>query len=119
VLGAPIEVVVADHKNSADRAGRSPRLFDNQHVDRSWMCPAVRGVIVQRIADTRGRIAMLSAPAPSGCPNDSWTAATAGFVRQPLGAGPRSASRSCAVSAMRCTISGLGRAGHIHDASTC
>src|SRR5215212_6240078 len=33
-LGVPIEVVVADHRNSSDRAGTIARdWFDTQHVD--------------------------------------------------------------------------------------
>src|SRR5438445_2698138 len=61
VLGAPIELVVADHKNSADRAGAIARdWFDAQHIDAIMdVSGSSEALIVQRIADTRGKIVLL------------------------------------------------------------
>ena len=43
VLGAPIEVLIADHQNSADRAAAIARdWFDNRMSMRSWMSPVRR-----------------------------------------------------------------------------
>ncbi len=82
VLGAPIEVVVADHKNSADRAGAIARdWFDNQHVDAVMdVSGSSEALIVQRIADTRGRIAMLSAPGAERLTNEACTATAVHYV---------------------------------------
>ncbi len=64
VLGAPIEVVVADHKNTTERALRIARdWFDNQHVDAIMdVSGSSEAQIVQRFGDTRHKIVMLSAP---------------------------------------------------------
>src|SRR5437660_6161050 len=76
VLGAPIEVVVADHKNSADRAAAIARdWFDAQHVDAIMdVSGSSEALIVQRIGDTRGRIVLLSAPGAERLTNEACTA---------------------------------------------
>src|SRR5215212_8477614 len=52
VLGAPIEVVVADHHNSSDRAGAIARdWFETQQVDAIMdVSGSSEALIVQRIA---------------------------------------------------------------------
>src|SRR5947209_14837943 len=52
VLGAPIELVIADHHNSSDRAGAIAReWFDDQHVDAVLdVSGSSEAQIVQRIA---------------------------------------------------------------------
>jgi branched-chain amino acid transport system substrate-binding protein len=76
VLGAPIEVVIADQKNSADRAAAIARdWFDHQHVDAIMdVSGSSEALIVQRIADIRGRIVMLSAPGAERLTNEACTA---------------------------------------------
>ena len=75
VLGAPIEVVIADQKNSADRAAAIARdWFDHQHVDAIMdVSGSSEALIVQRIADIRGRIVMLSAPGAERLTNEACT----------------------------------------------
>jgi len=57
VLGAPIELVVADHHNSADRAAAIARdWFDAQHIDAILdVSGSSEALIVQRVADTATR----------------------------------------------------------------
>jgi branched-chain amino acid transport system substrate-binding protein len=64
VLGAPIEVLVADHKANPDRAANIARdWFENRHVDAimdvSGSSPAL---VVQAIANTEHKIVVLNAP---------------------------------------------------------
>jgi branched-chain amino acid transport system substrate-binding protein len=75
VLGAPIELVVADHKNSADRAGAIARdWFDHQHVDAVMdVSGSSEALIVQRIADTRSRIVLLNGPGAERLTNEACT----------------------------------------------
>jgi branched-chain amino acid transport system substrate-binding protein len=64
VLGAPIELVVADHRDNADRAAGIARdWFDKQHVDAIIdVSGSSEALYVQRIADTRNKIVILNAP---------------------------------------------------------
>ena len=64
VLGAPIEVLIADHKANPDRAANIARdWFENRHVDAimdvSGSSPAL---VVQAIANTEHKIVILNAP---------------------------------------------------------
>jgi branched-chain amino acid transport system substrate-binding protein len=58
VLGAPIEVVVGDHRNSASRAAAIARdWFTNQQVDAIMdVTGSSEALIVQTIADTQHKI---------------------------------------------------------------
>jgi branched-chain amino acid transport system substrate-binding protein len=62
VLGAPIEVVVADHHNNADQAAQVARdWFDHQHVDAVMdVAGSSEALIVQRIGDVRDRVVILN-----------------------------------------------------------
>ncbi len=82
LLGAPIEVVIADHKNSADRAAAIARdWFDNQHVDAIMdVSGSSEALIVQRIGDTRGKIVMLSAAGAERLTNEACTATAVHYV---------------------------------------
>jgi branched-chain amino acid transport system substrate-binding protein len=76
VLGAPIEVVVADHQTSPDRAADIARTWFSQDrvdaiMDVSGSSPAL---IVQAIAGTRDKIVMLSAPGALRLTNEACTA---------------------------------------------
>src|SRR5438270_10801883 len=64
VLGAPIEVLVADHRNSSDRAGSIARdWFDTQHLDAILdVGGSSEALIVQRIADSRHKLLSLTGP---------------------------------------------------------
>jgi branched-chain amino acid transport system substrate-binding protein len=64
VLGAPIEVVVADHHDSPDQAATIARdWFDHQHVDAIVdVSGSSEALYVQRIGDVRGKIVILNAP---------------------------------------------------------
>jgi branched-chain amino acid transport system substrate-binding protein len=82
VLGAPIEVLVADQHDSPDRAASIARdWFTNQHVDAimdvSGSSPAL---IVQAIADARNKIIMLSAPGAERLSNEACTATSVHWV---------------------------------------
>jgi branched-chain amino acid transport system substrate-binding protein len=81
-LGAPIEVVVADHQNSTDRAGQIARdWFENQHVDAIMdVSGSSEALIVQRIADTRHKIVMLSGPGAQRLTNEACTPTSVHYV---------------------------------------
>ncbi len=82
VLGAPIELVVADHHNSADRAAAIARdWFDAQHVDAILdVSGSSEALIVQRIADTRHKIVSLSGPGAERLTNEACTATSIHYV---------------------------------------
>src|SRR5215472_2435551 len=74
VLGAPIQVVVADHHDNADKAAAIARdWFGNQHVDAIMdVSGSSEALIVQAIGGTRDKIVILNAPganrlAAEGC----------------------------------------------------
>ena len=64
VLGAPIQVVVADHHSSADQAAAIARdWYGDQHVDAIMdVSGSSEALIVQAIAATRDKIVVLNAP---------------------------------------------------------
>jgi branched-chain amino acid transport system substrate-binding protein len=82
VLGAPIEVLVADHRNSSDRAGSIARdWFDTQHVDAILdVSGSSEALIVQRIGDARHKIVSLSAPGAERLTNEACTATSIQYV---------------------------------------
>jgi branched-chain amino acid transport system substrate-binding protein len=75
VLGAPIEVMVADHQNSTNRAGAIAReWFSNQHVDAIMdVSGSSEALIVQAIGGTRNKIVSLSAPGAVRLSNEACT----------------------------------------------
>jgi len=75
VLGAPIEIVVADHDNSADRAAAIARdWFANQHVDAIMdVTGSSEALIVQAIAGTRQKIISLSSAVAERLSNEACT----------------------------------------------
>ena len=82
VLGAPIELVIADHHNSADRAAAIARdWFDAQHVDAILdVSGSSEALIVQRIADNRHKIVSLSGPGADRLTNEACTATSVHYV---------------------------------------
>ena len=76
VLGAPIEVVVADHENRADRAAAITRdWFGTQHVDAIMdVTGSSEALIVQAIAGTRHKIISLSSAVAERLSNEACTA---------------------------------------------
>jgi branched-chain amino acid transport system substrate-binding protein len=76
VLGAPIEVVVADHHNSSDRAAAIARdWFANQHVDAIMdITGSSEALIVQAIANTRNKIIVLNSAGAARLSNEACTA---------------------------------------------
>lgn len=76
VLGAPIELVIADHKDSPDRAAAIAReWFGAGHVDAVMdVSGSSEALIVQAIAATRNKIVSLSAPAAERLTNEACTA---------------------------------------------
>jgi branched-chain amino acid transport system substrate-binding protein len=82
VLGAPIELLVADHRNSSDRAGSIARdWFDAQHGDAILdVSGSSEALIVQRIADTRHKIVSLSGPGADRLTNEACTATSVHYV---------------------------------------
>ena len=82
VAGAPIEIVVADHKNSTDRALRIARdWLDNQRVDAIMdVSGSSEAQIVQRFADARHKIVVLNAPGALRLSNEACTATSIHYV---------------------------------------
>lgn len=82
VLGAPIELLVEDHHNSADRALAIARdWFDKQHVDAIMdVSGSSEALLVQRFGDLRHKIVSLSAPAASRLSNEGCTATSIHYV---------------------------------------
>ncbi len=82
VLGAPIEIVVADHENSTDRAGAIARdWFSNQHVDAIMdVSGSPQALIVQAIGGTRDKIVSLSAPGAVRLTNEACNATSVHYV---------------------------------------
>ena len=76
VLGAPIEILVADHENRADRAAAIARdWFGNQHVDAIMdVTGSSEALIVQAIAATRHKIIALSSAVAERLSNEACTA---------------------------------------------
>ena len=64
VLGAPIQIVVADHHDNPDQAAAIARdWFDKQHVDAIMdVAGSSEALIVQAIGGTRNKIVILNAP---------------------------------------------------------
>jgi branched-chain amino acid transport system substrate-binding protein len=76
VLGAPIQILTADHHESADQAAVIARdWFGNQNVDAildvSGSSPAL---YVQRLAETRNKIVILNAPGANRLTGEACTA---------------------------------------------
>ncbi len=82
VLGAPIEVVVADHASSTDRAGSIAReWFDKEKLDVVVdVSGSSEALIVQRIADTRHKIAILNSAAAVRLTNEACTPTSIQYV---------------------------------------
>ena len=76
VAGAPIDVVVADQHNNTDDAGVIARdWFDKQHVDAVMdVSGSSEALLVQRIADVRGKIVILNAPGANRLTEEACTA---------------------------------------------
>jgi branched-chain amino acid transport system substrate-binding protein len=82
VMGAPIQVVVADHHDSADQAAAIARdWFDHQHVDAIMdVAGSSEALYVQRIADTRGKIVILNAPGANRLTQEGCTATSVHYT---------------------------------------
>lgn len=76
VLGAPIDVLVADHHNHPDRAAEIARdWFDNQHVDAIMdVTGSSEALIVQALANTRHKIVILNSAVAARLSNEACTA---------------------------------------------
>ncbi|MGE5268322.1 MAG: ABC transporter substrate-binding protein [Thiohalocapsa sp.] len=75
VLGAPIEVLVADHHNSSDRAAAIARdWFTNRHVDAIMdVSGSSEALIVQAIGGARHKIVVLNGPGAERLTNEACT----------------------------------------------
>ena len=82
VLGVPIEVLVADHQNSTNRAGTIAReWFANDHVDAIMdVSGSSEALIVQAMAGTRNKIVSLSAAAATRLSNEACTPTSIHYV---------------------------------------
>jgi branched-chain amino acid transport system substrate-binding protein len=82
VLGAPIEIVTGDHKNSANLAAAIARdWFANQKVDAIMdVTGSSEALIVQAIAATRNKIISLSAPGAVRLTNEACTPTSIHYV---------------------------------------
>jgi branched-chain amino acid transport system substrate-binding protein len=82
VLGAPIEIVTGDHKNSANLAAAIARdWFANQKVDAIMdVSGSSEALIVQAIAATRNKIISLSAPGAVRLTNEACTPTSIHYV---------------------------------------
>jgi len=75
VLGAPIEIVVADGKASSNHAGRIARdWFTDQHVDALMdVTGSSEALLVQAIANTQHKIVILNSAVASRLSNEACT----------------------------------------------
>jgi branched-chain amino acid transport system substrate-binding protein len=82
VLGAPIQVIVADHHNSADRAAAIARdWYGDQHVDAVMdVSGSSEALIVQAIAGTRDKIVILNAPGANRLTEEGCTATSVHYT---------------------------------------
>lgn len=82
VLGAPIQVVVADHHDSADTAAAIARdWFGNQHVDAIMdVAGSSEALIVQAIGGTRDKIVILNAPGANRLSQEGCTATSVHYT---------------------------------------
>ncbi|MBV9964351.1 MAG: ABC transporter substrate-binding protein, partial [Alphaproteobacteria bacterium] len=82
VLGAPIEVLVEDHHNSADQAAAIARdWFDHKGIDAILdVTGSSEALIVQRIGDVRHKIVSLSGPGADRLTNEACTATSIHYV---------------------------------------
>jgi branched-chain amino acid transport system substrate-binding protein len=82
VLGAPIQVVVADHHDNADQAATIARdWFEKQHVDAIMdVSGSSEALIVQRVADTRDKIVILNAPGANRLSQEGCTATSVHYT---------------------------------------
>ena len=78
VLGAPIELVVADHQNKADIAAATAReWFDTGHVDAILdVAASAPALAVAEIAKTKNRIAVFNGPGAVRLTNEACTPVT-------------------------------------------
>jgi branched-chain amino acid transport system substrate-binding protein len=76
VLGAPLQVVVADHHDNADQAATIARdWFDHQHVDAIMdVAGSSEALYVQRLADIRDKVVILNAPGANRLTEEACTA---------------------------------------------
>ena len=96
VLGAPVQVVVADHQSSADRAAAIARdWFGDEHVDAVMeVSGSSEGLIVQAIANTRDKIAVLNAPGATRLTNEGCTATAIHYTNDTYATAHRSLGRA-------------------------
>ena len=82
VLGAPIEVVTADHHSSADQAAAIARdWYGDQHVDAIVdVSGSSEALIVQAIAGTRDKIVILNAPGANRLTEEGCTATSVHYT---------------------------------------
>jgi branched-chain amino acid transport system substrate-binding protein len=82
VLGTPIEIVIADHNNSPNRAAAIARdWFEIQHVDAIMdVTGSSEGLIVQRIGDVRDKIVSLSSAVAARLSNEACTSTSIHYV---------------------------------------
>jgi branched-chain amino acid transport system substrate-binding protein len=82
VLGAPIQVVVADHHDNPDQAAAIARdWFDKQHVDAIMdVSGSSQALYVQRLADTRNKIAIFNAPGANRLTGEACTATSVHYT---------------------------------------
>ena len=82
VLDAPIDLLVADHQNSTNRAGTIARdWFEKQNVDAILdVSNSSEALVVQAIANTRKKILMLSAPGAVRLSNEACTPNSVHYV---------------------------------------
>lgn len=79
VLGAPIELVIADHQNKADiTAAKAREWFDTQQVDMlADVAATAPALAAAQIAKQKNKIALFPSPASSRLTNEDCTAVTA------------------------------------------
>jgi branched-chain amino acid transport system substrate-binding protein len=82
VLGAPIEIVSADHQNHADRAAEIARdWFEKQHVDAIMdVSGSSTALIVQAIGNIRDKIVLLDSAGAERLTNEACTPVSVVYV---------------------------------------
>lgn len=82
VLGMPIQIISADHHDSADQAAAIARdWFDHQHVDAIMdVSGSSEALIVQAIGGTRDKIVILNAPGANRLTQEGCTATSVHYT---------------------------------------
>jgi len=103
VLGAPIQVVIADHHNNTDQAAAIARdWYGDQHVDAIMdVAGSSEALIVQAIAGTRDKIVILNAPGANRLTEEGCSSTSVHYTNDTYSIAHSLAARSSQTAAIR------------------